>query len=550
MIPYSYIFNTIKRPHALHSYMIQNAANVYQYGNLKSMILCHSETFPMMSAALCDCPVPCSFRLYETDISYASTSEYSLNKFLSDDDKGNLSQSLLEAAEVTSRYEVAKYSQIQSLYDNFVRHMDTVRRRVIVNVKETVNKATLEVNQRYKEIEDHYNWKDYLYRYQEYILQKNFMRPRDAYEERIFHIVALGYAEYIMTVEGRIRMLAGGEFIDDSTRRLLYEDISALLTNRKMIVEIALVNYTSLIEAYDTGIQIFNYKFFDTPRAHNIPAAPKLLIKESRVHNSYATRYGKRFGSYLNRTIAVLEVCHELLDEAYSNMTLDEESMTDCREKFRYLMRNWVFARSVFYFDTIDWPLKQIEERHENFDKQWNELNTVFGNLNQSLISLKTEIESFEEGTFESIKEIRDSVKDYLNNTVSKLYISERFTSLSFKHLVTKFDLFFQQLRSRESSMMDWLSQMNDDAFGILKVIVYDQDSWEYYNFTGRTEYLGNISDIESDLKENYTATAALMQFSLTVNGSDSVLLSTFSDFVEEMMAYKDSLKIDSSFIK
>jgi hypothetical protein len=98
--------------------------------------------------------------------------------------------------------------------------------------------------------------------------------------------------------------------------------------------------------------------------------------------------------------------------------------------------------------------------------------------------------------------------------------------------------------------MTDWLSQMRDDAFGILQVIGYDKDSWEYYNFTGRTEYLWDISDLQRNLTVNYTSTAALLQFSSLVNGSDSVLLSTFNDFVEEMMAYKDSLKIDSNFIR
>ncbi|XP_062594595.1 uncharacterized protein LOC134256016 [Saccostrea cucullata] len=508
------------------------------------------DEFPTISEKLCDCPVPCQFRLYETDISYASTSAYSLNKFLNDNDKKNLSQSVLEGAEVTSRYEETQFSKVQYLYNRLINDMITVQKRVLVNLKQIVNEALVGANKRYQEIKDHYIWKEYLYRYQAYILQKNFMRPRDAYEERTFHIVALGYAEYIMTIESRIRELSNENFTDRATRQLWYQDTSDMLTNRERIIEIALINFTSLIEAYDTGIQIFNYRFFSTPRSHNIPAAPKLLIKESRVHNSYARKYGKRFGSYLERTITILKFCQEVLDEAYFNMTMDEANMTECREKFRYLMRNWVFARSVFYFDTIDWPLRQIEERQQRFDEQWNELKTVFENLNQSLTSLKTDIQVFERDTFTSIEHIRDSIEAYLNDTLTKLHISEIFTAVSFQHLVTKLDLFFQQIRSREKSLYDWLSQMQNDAYGILRVIVSDEDSWEYYNFTGRTDYLGNISDIGSNLIENYTSVAETMQFSVCVNGSDSILLSTLHDFVDEMTSYKESLKIDSSFIK
>ncbi|XP_061183628.1 uncharacterized protein LOC133191897 [Saccostrea echinata] len=516
------------------------------YGCLHDVL----DTFPTISEKLCDCPVPCKFRLYETDISYASTSAYSLNKFLNEDDKKNLSRKVLEGAEVTSRYEETQFSKVQYLYSQMINDIEIVRKRVLVNLKEIVNEALIGVNERYQEIKDHYIWKEYLYRYQAYILQKNFMRPRDAYEERTFHIVALGYAEYIMTIESRIRELANKNFTDGPTRQLWYEDTSDLLKNRERIIEIALINFTSLVEAYDTGIQIFNYKFFSTPRSHNIPAAPKLLIKESRVHNSYARKYGKRFGTYLQRTITILKFCQKLLDDAYFHTTLDEGNMTECRETFRYLMRNWVFARSVFYFDTINWPLKQIEDRQQRFDTQWNELKTMFANLNQSLTSLKTDIQLFEKNTFENIEVTRDSVEAYLNDTLTKLHISEIFTSVTFQQLLTKFDIFFQQIRSREKSLYDWLSQMQNDAYGIFKVIVLDEDSWEYYNFTGRTDYLGNISDIEGNLIENYTSVAESMQFSVCVNGSDSVLLSTLQDFVDEMTSYKDSLKIDSSFIK
>lgn len=456
----------------------------------------------------------------------------------------------MRASEVTSRYELNKFSKIQKLNDRLKRNMNELREKVTVNLKETVSSAIVAVNDRYQDIEEHYNWKEYLYRYQAYIMEKNFMRPRDAYEERTFHIVALGYAEYIMKIESRIRRLANGNIVDASSRQVLFDDTLDLLSSRRKIVETALVNFTTLIEAYDTGIQIFNYKFFSTPRSHNIPAAPKPLIKESRVHNSYAKKYGKRFGTYLNRTINILNFCQSVVDEAFYNKTLDEGNMTECRETFRFLMRNWVFARSVFYFETIDWPLKQIEERLKNFDILWNELKTVYENLDISLASLKSEIEVFEKSTFVEMEDIHDAIEGYLNDTVTKANVSDIFTSTNFRHLTTSFDQFFQHVRSKESSVSDWIQQLAKDAFEILKVIVNDEDSWEYYNFTGKTHYLGNISEIGQNLGENFTFAAELMHFSDFINGTDSNILSTYNDIVQGMTEYKESLKIDSSFIK
>lgn len=509
-----------------------------------------TESFPAESDNLCDCPVPCYFRLYETDISYASTSAYTLNKLLGEEDKKHLTEKLLKASEVTSRYELNKFSKIQKLNDRLKSNMNELREKVIVNLKESVSSAIVAVNNRYQEIEEHYNWKEYLFRYQAYIMEKNFMRPRDAYEERTFHIVALGYAEYIMKIESRIRRLANGNMVDASSRRLLFDDTSDLLNSRRKIVEIALVNFTTLREAYDTGIQIFNYKFYSTPRSHNKPAAPKLLIKKSRVHNSYAVKYGRLFGAYLNRTIKILDFCQSVVDEAFYNETLDEGNMTECRETFRYLMRNWVYARSVFYFDTIDWPLKQIKERLKNFDMLWNELKTVYENLDISLTSLKSEIELFEKSTFVEMVDIQDAIEGYLNDTFTKANVSDIFTSNNFRHLTTSFDQFFQHVRSKESSVSDWIQQLSKDAFEILKVIVNDEDSLEYYNFTGKMHYLGNISEIEQNIGENYTFVAELMHFTDLINGTDSNIFSTYNDIVQEMTEYKESLKIDSSFIK
>ena len=514
------------------------------------VLLFITETFPALSANLCECPVPCYFRLYETDISYASTSAYTLNKFLSDENKQKLSKKLLEASEVTTRYEFAKFSNIQKLNDRLKNNMKKLNQRVIINLKETVQNAIVTARERYQEIEDHFKWKDYLYKYQAYILQKNFMWPRNAFEESALHIVALGYAEYIMKIESRVRRLSSGELLDASSREMLFEDTTDLLSIRKKIIETALVYFTKLREAYDTGKQIFNYKYYDTPLSHNIPAAPKLLIKESRVHNCYAVTFGELFERYFIETIEILGFCQAVVDEAFYNKTMDESNMTECRETFRYLMRNWVFARSVFYFDTIDWPLKQIEKRLKNFDILWNKLRSVYDNLYLSLESLQSELLMFETGTYKKMIEISAAIDGYLNDTVTMANVSGVFTSKTFRHLVTNFDQFFQHIRSKESSVSDWLRQMSDDAYKVLEVIVNDQDSWEYYNFTGKTEYLRNISDIGQNLRENYTLIADLLHFSDVINGSDSDISSVYDDLVQEMTEFKDSLIIDNSFIK
>lgn len=73
---------------------------------------------------------------------------------------------------------------------------------------------------------------------------------------------------------------------------------------------------------------------------------------------------------------------------------------------------------------------------------------------------------------------------------------------------------------------------MVKDVFEILKVIVNDEDLWEYYNFIGKMYYLGNILEIGYNLGENFIFVVELMYFFDFINGIDLNILLIYNDIV------------------
>ncbi|XP_060079768.1 uncharacterized protein LOC132559172 [Ylistrum balloti] len=536
-----------------HNYMLHKngdprVCTLYEYFScLKPLI----DEFPSIHDTYCDCPVPCNFILYEPDISYASTSQYSVNKFLRNNDKEVLSAALLKATEVTSRMENSTFQRTKNLAENFERTLLDVENLLLDNLASMLDNLSIMVNNSYSETFDVYSNKEFLYRFQEYIVKKNFVRARDAMEERAIHIVALAYAEFILTVESRIRMLANENFTDHSARVMMHETTTLMLENRKEIINLAYDNYSSLIYAYETGSPIFNYSFEGLSRRYNEPATPKHLIMKARVHNSYAVKYGEKYGGYLNMTIERLDWLKELSDIAFANSTLDEDRMFYCREEFKFCMRNFVFARSVFYFETIEWPIGILQKRREKFNNLWVQYTSVMENIVQSLKSLILELNKTETLFLNPLNKVRRDISQYIRGeNVTKMVIVELLTSQVIQDGITEFRMFFQNIRVREANLLDWIDRLEEDVIELWRTVVQDVDSTEYYNYTQETRFLRNFSEVAVEIRLTFTTIRNMCQMSQIVDNKDALLLDALDAFILDARAYKESIKIDSEFIK
>ncbi|XP_052721999.1 uncharacterized protein LOC128192939 [Crassostrea angulata] len=515
------------------------------YDCLKEVI----ERFPTLYYKICSCPVSCNFRLFETDLSYGTTSDYNLRKYLSSNDTTKFAQDLLNATEVTSRYEDTKLSVVQDFYStltNDTEKISNVHERLVTLVDGLIN-ATDVV---YQDMKNHYDFKDFLYKYQIYIMQKNFMRARDAMEERHIHIVPLAYTEFILLIEKSIRKLADTQFPNDTSRLVIYGNLNDKIDSRLEITERVIANYTSLRDAYIAGQKIFNYKYMDIPRAHNNPATPKKLIQDSVNHNSYANKSTVQFESFINKSVVTLNLCKDLAGIAYASYTVKEADLWLCVEDYRHAMRNWMYARSLFYYEIVERPERILQERLENFESLWTEFQLMFQNINQSLYSIRSENTDFGSNILTSIENSNRQLEQYLVANATKLSLSEDFLSNTTEDVLSKLTLYFQILKTRQTTLTDWISRLQSSAGDIWQNILNDEDSYDYYTYINKNEYLKNFTEIESDLKSNFSTILDDVKFTDVIDGQDGQLLSTFNNIIAHMKEFQEALKVDSDFIR
>lgn len=508
-----------------------------------------TERFPTLYYKICSCPVSCNFRLFETDLSYGTTSDYNLRKYLSSNDTTKFAQDLLNATEVTSRYEDTKLSVVQDFYStltNDTEKISNVHERLVTLVDGLIN-ATDVV---YQDMKNHYDFKDFLYKYQIYIMQKNFMRARDAMEERHIHIVPLAYTEFILLIEKSIRKLADTQFPNDTSRLVIYGNLNDKIDSRLEITERVIANYTSLRDAYIAGQKIFNYKYMDIPRAHNNPATPKKLIQDSVNHNSYANKSTVQFESFINKSVVTLNLCKDLAGIAYASYTVKEADLWLCVEDYRHAMRNWMYARSLFYYEIVERPERILQERLENFESLWTEFQLMFQNINQSLYSIRSENTDFGSDILTSIENSNRQLEQYLVANATKLSLSEDFLSNTTEDVLSKLTLYFQILKTRQTTLTDWISRLQSSAGDIWQNILNDEDSYDYYTYINKNEYLKNFTEIESDLKSNFSTILGDVKFTDVIDGQDGQLLSTFNNIIAHMKEFQEALKVDSDFIR
>lgn len=498
---------------------------------------------------MCNCPVPCHRQVFETDLSYGSLPDYRQGQILSSRDTAKLAEDLLQAKETTSRFDDSKLSTMKHVYSrlkNGTENISLLYER-LVQVSDYLSRWTLSL---YKDMREHYNFKEYLYRYQIHILENNFMKARDEMEDAHVHVLTYAYTEYILHVEKSIRTLADSNIKDNSSRLCLFQSLKNRLDSRIEIIDRVMENYTTLKTAYSGGEKLLNYKFKDTPRSHNDPATPRKLIVSSVNHNYIAKRSAARFKKLLKGSIKALGLCRRIADNAFHTGIVNETSLGVCVDEFLDKIRTWVTIREMFYYEIIDRPQRVLQKRLQNFNLLWNESKSIFQILNQTLSSMRLEGTEFGKGVMSPIKSLSFYFEQYFAANVTKLDVANKCLSQTTEGIVINFQNYLNNLKARETILKKSFPQLQSSVMDIWEIIVEDEDSFEYYKFLNKTEYLKNIIEIEIEFKEKFEVVLNTVQFSDLIGGIDVELVTTLKNITDHMRKFRNSLKIDQDFTR
>ncbi|XP_063427504.1 uncharacterized protein LOC134711007 [Mytilus trossulus] len=463
-----------------------------QYYSCLKQIL---DDFPSRYEEDCNCPVPCKSNAYHSEISYASNSKFAGKKFISKNLTEILINKLKNAKEVTSRMDGDSFQKFKDLYTIFHTKLSVLEIKLLEDLTSLLSVLKVRLSASFNHLRSVCTWKKWLYRYQEYVVLKNFIRPRDAFEESNIHIISLAFNEYVLTIESNLRSLNSTVFLDTSVREFLYQQTVDKLLNRQEIVRRSQINFAQLGTAYREGVGIFNYTYDYAPRSHNDYAVPVYLLKESLSHNKYAVKFTNRLEYCLNSTYDILTYFKELVDKTYASRNLTEEDIIQGSDDFRSVMGSFSFSKAVTYYEVIERPYRILQQRYLEFEKICFSAETDIHTVEEAVDSLTETIISFNNTYFEPLHLISSVIDRYLSNfDGEKLVIGKQFLSdlKTFEDVKEIIDSNYTELQA----MITLYETVGEDGTAFLQSFTYLKEYFSAYN---------EMMDINNEfIKENF----------------------------------------------
>ncbi|XP_050413854.1 uncharacterized protein LOC126828236 isoform X1 [Patella vulgata] len=511
-----------------------------QIGQVKNKI--HTE---------CECPVPCHFLIFDPSLSFAATSTYATDRLLAATSGSNLQERYDDARETTSRMDQLKFKRFQKLEQDVSLQLQTLKHVMVDEIQATIQEQEELLTTVSNETGDVLYIKDFLYRYQQYMVVKNFARARDAMEERTFNFLALGFQEFSYQIETKISQLMDPEFQNFSTRQTLYIMTMNQLNGRIDLADRAFANYTDLYNSYATGNPIFRYQFETESRNDNIFVIPKPLLEYSLNHSAYAETYSKRVGNDVLLFKSKLQNLSAILEEAYHNKTLNETQLHEACVLFLHSGRRYFHSKSTFYFETIDYPKRIITERISNLSVLSRQYKAVVNSMKQHLSSLKKSLEELKASLIKQLEHGLESASDFIiYGNITKMSVAKEMTSSKIFNGISNLKMFFQDLRSRGQSVYDGWSSLADATAAVWNVAINDDDMLDYFNYKNMSLFLRNFTDVKFEIEQNYTRYRILHDLLAPVGNIESLFLKSLEDLMYELQMFMDEAKIDSNFIK
>ncbi|XP_045162528.2 uncharacterized protein LOC123527249 [Mercenaria mercenaria] len=505
----------------------------------------------------CDCPTSCNYQLYESSISYATTSANVKGNLLGLAKSADLKQKFYRAREVTSKMNTAILKRFEETVQGTVENYKKLKYLFAVDILERLDNQMETLKNWRENMTSTINRKQFLYDYQEYSIQKNFLRARDAMEERTLNTLCFGFHEHVFKTELLLRQMFEAIQQNKSVPAgMIHTYLKTILQSKIETAGRAYQNYTQIYTAYETGQRIFNYKFKDIPRKDNEAIVPKLLLNESLSHNAYARRYSRRVGKDIKRVLKWTNRFEMFTDETYHNTsdTFDFLRMHTLSGQFIDACEDFFHSKSTFYFESVDRPLRFIQERMQNFSNMRRDFDENIGEQFNALRTLRNSLFIIQSGVYTDLASGIKLAEEYFveNSTqnVTKLRLAEIFTSKSVSNDLHMLSLFFTEIRQKGQFIYETWKAIRSTSLLIWETILKDKDSVEYYKYKNMTDFLQNYTGVATDLNSIVKMLQDDNDLRNVLRNTDNVFVKATETLTEELREFLHGNEMGESFIR
>ncbi|CAG2241766.1 unnamed protein product [Mytilus edulis] len=265
----------------------------------------------------------------------------------------------------------------------------------------------------------------------------------------------------------------------------------------------------------------------------------------TNFHTKLSVVENELFGNLMNL------LGEELADNAYANRSVTDDEMFYGIEEFRWLMRNWRYAKAVTYYEVVERPYRILQDRHSEFEQKCFSAEAVMESIEETIHSLTNTIRSVNNTLFAPLHLISSITDRYFSNFVGTKYdIGTQFLSGQVKNGKLDLTNLLQLILTDDSDISSELDRVFSYHLEIYETIVNDQDSFIYYNFSNHSEYLQTFEDIKEMITSNYTGLKALLTLYETVGEDGTAFLQSVKNLEEYFSAYMGMMNINNEFIK
>ncbi|KAL8564936.1 hypothetical protein ACOMHN_019839 [Nucella lapillus] len=523
------------------------ACTLWQYFNcyLPKKNLLHQKKI-----SECYCPVPCSFFVFDPIVSYADASPLVVERFLTDLNQTALAASFHQAREVTHRLQREKRQSFENQVDDLENRFNTL---LNVSVKNIVHKLSTQrqgLSQMEDKVFEVFNRTAYLFKYQQYIVEKDFVRAAKAMSERTFDVVASAMQEFVYKVESKIQLLIEPSVNGSALRETVYLLSLSEIDGKIDIAQRALENYTELYNAIVNGNPIFNYKFHKEPRANSVYIVPLPLFNRALTRTKTIRRRSQKVGRDLERIISKLALYRNLTVQAYQSHQVNLTVMLHANVFFLKACREFLQSIDMFINDGLGYTVSFLKERFREFKSNWRDFQAHRDSLSVQLKSLESLAQGLEEGLFFRVNQGLNMSRQFLHDgSVRKRDIARLFMSTTVKVGQSDLKNFFTELRARGQEVYDLWGRLQKDTEILFNTSFQDPNLQTYYRFDDVWGHIGNLVEALTIVHGNYSQYRAA-DIRDVIKNYDDEFLTSLTVMVASMQQFLDDGEINTKFIR
>ncbi|XP_046562955.1 uncharacterized protein LOC124271849 [Haliotis rubra] len=498
----------------------------------------------------CHCPVPCNYTLFDATVSYATTSTFVIDRFLSNTNRSALKMKYQNARDITHRLQINKAEELRTLLQTLDQNFKVLRHVVLDQLKVKINeqrKQLLNISEDFL-----WNWNEtYMYfQYQNYIHLKDLARARDAMNERTYSVIAHGVQEFTFSVERKIEQLADPEISDTSVRKMLFIMVKNQLEARIDMAKRTIQNHTQLLSSYLNGTPVFNYRFRKFSREYSYLLIPKELIHQAFHRSEIVRRRTNQLETDIKEMIYWMEEYENLAASAFMNGTINTTLLHFANVHFLDKCRQFLQSKSHFFYDFIQWMIIQLDKREQDFTHIKKDFKKAHGVTLKYLGIVGDAIESILL-SLEDVQKGKRLCEDYLTyGNISLEVASHFFRSKTFQNNVNSLNVFFATVRNRGQNVYDSWEKLSVVSQEMWNFTLKQVDLMPYWRYMDISRYLRNSSEVTREIKDSFLDHRDMIDVQCGFDNKDETLLRSLESLTDHMDEFYASSHVDSTFVK